>query len=171
MKVVRLSVLWTGHLHAQRISPVLISVTGWVYPSAIVRPEGLLQWEIPMTHSGTEPATLRLVDKCLNQMRTAYPKVRNESSYTSAPTCTSRAGTSLTLHNTPSRLSTGTSLTLHNMPSRLLSPHSIRFGPGCPAKGARSGPLSAVVRNNRKCTSTPLHAFITWYLKKYKKQR
>jgi len=51
----------------QENMPLLISVTSWVDPRAIVRQEGLCQWRIPMS-----PATFGLLAQCLNQ--TAPPR-------------------------------------------------------------------------------------------------
>jgi hypothetical protein len=70
---VRLSALRAGSPLPPGSFLVLISVRSWVDPRTIVRMEGLGQLKNPMTSSGIQPMTFRLVAWCINQLRYRVP--------------------------------------------------------------------------------------------------
>jgi hypothetical protein len=77
MELLSLSALRTDRLYTTGNIPGTISVRDWVELRAIVLPEGLCQWKIPIKPSGIEPATFGLVAQCLNQPPHRVHQLRN----------------------------------------------------------------------------------------------
>jgi hypothetical protein len=70
MNVGNLSVQRSSRLYPQKeIVLVLISVRGWIELRIILRQEGLLQWKFPVTSTGIQTVTFRLVVQCVNHLR------------------------------------------------------------------------------------------------------
>ena len=80
VNVAKLSAISTGRHYPQEITLVHIYVWCWVDSRIVMRPEGLSQWKIPMNSPGIEPATLRLVAQCLNQLQHRVPQPSNKAS-------------------------------------------------------------------------------------------
>jgi len=68
IKVASCSALRTARFYPKEIVLVLISVRGFVDPWAIIWPEGLSHWRIPMTPKGIEPRA-----QWLNQLHYRVP--------------------------------------------------------------------------------------------------
>jgi hypothetical protein len=75
---VRFSV-WSDGCRYPRKLPSTISLRGWVDPGAKVRLEELGQLKNLMIASEIEPATLRLVAQCLDQLRYRVPHNNNNN--------------------------------------------------------------------------------------------
>jgi hypothetical protein len=69
----KLTDLDTGRFHPQEILLLLISVRGWVDPSAIVLLEEFMSKKNPLTPSGIEPATSRFLEQRFNHTATVVP--------------------------------------------------------------------------------------------------
>ena len=82
MKVARLSALRTGRLYNPGNLPGHHFCLRLSQPQDRSRPEGLCQWKISITKSGIEPATFRLVGRCLNELchRHRVPQMNRKDS-------------------------------------------------------------------------------------------
>jgi hypothetical protein len=56
------------------ISPVLTTVRVWADTRAILQPEGLSQWNVPISPSRIKPVTFKLSVQCLNHLCHCIPQ-------------------------------------------------------------------------------------------------
>jgi hypothetical protein len=86
--VVRLSALRVSRPLPPARFLVLIPLIGWVEPRAIVRLEKLVNWKNPITSSGINHVTFRLVAQCLNQLRYGVPpQITHQNKIKTGPDC------------------------------------------------------------------------------------
>jgi hypothetical protein len=75
MKMMRSSASRTGRIYPQEIKVVLIFTRGWVDHRAMVRSEGNMSLKNPVTPTGIDPGTVRLVAQRLNHYATSGPSI------------------------------------------------------------------------------------------------
>jgi len=99
MKVVRLLAYAPAAFTPRKYSWYSFLLEAESTPGLIVWPEGLCQWKFPMTPSGIEPATFRLVAPWLNQLRHPVPSHKKSVSYKNEMAAVLWSGFRYTKHN------------------------------------------------------------------------